>query len=144
MLAMIIITFAQAYARSDQVAKDVDFILHHHTENQVPVDEDARFEAKRVFEPEIIATGLIRLYQMVISSQDITACNFTPSCSKFTMEAIQKGGLVRGVLLGGDRLMRCHWLAHKLYREEYGVDPYHKSERLYDPVKRYLGSKGNQ
>jgi putative component of membrane protein insertase Oxa1/YidC/SpoIIIJ protein YidD len=144
MLAMIIITFAHASATSDQVAKDIDFILRHHTENQVPADKDARFEAKRISEPEIFAKGLIKLYQMVISSQDITACNFTPSCSRFTMEAIQKGGLVKGVLLGGDRLMRCHWLAHKLYREEYGVEFYHKSERLYDPVKRYLGSKSNQ
>ena len=144
MLAMIIMTFTHASATSDQLAKDIDLILRHHTENQVPVDEDDRFEAKRISELEIFATGLIKLYQMVISSQDITACNFTPSCSRFTMEAIQKGGLVKGVLLGGDRLMRCHWFAHKLYREEYGVEFYHKTERLYDPVKRYLGSKDNQ
>jgi putative component of membrane protein insertase Oxa1/YidC/SpoIIIJ protein YidD len=144
MLAMIIITFTHASATSDQLAKDIDLILRHNPENQVPADEDARFEAKRISEPEIFATGLIKLYQIVISSQDITACNFTPSCSRFAREAIQKGGLVKGVLLGGDRLMRCHWFVHKLYREEYGVDPYHKTERLYDPVKKYLRSKGNQ
>jgi len=142
MLAIITITFADVSATSDQVAKDLDFILRHRTENQVPADEDARITADNVSELKTFATGLIRLYQMVISSQDIPACNFTPSCSRFAMEAIQKGGLLKGVLLGGDRLTRCHRLSRKLYHEKYGI--IHGSGKLYDPVERYLRLEENE
>jgi len=142
MLVMISMTFTDVSATSDQVARDIDFILRHRTENQVPADEDARFTAGNVSELKTFATGLIGLYQVVISSQDIPACNFTPSCSRFTAEAIQKRGLLKGTLLGADRLTRCHWLSHRLYHEEYGVS--HGSGKLYDPVDRYLRLEDNE
>lgn len=144
MLTIISITITNAFAASEQIPKDLDFILSHYTENRVPVNGDARFTADNVSELKTFATGLIKLYQIIISSQDIPACNFTPSCSRFTMEAIQKGGLLKGALLGGDRLMRCHWFAHKLYRQKYGVSHDYESEKLYDPVRRYLRSDGSE
>ena len=135
-------TFTDVSATSDQLAKDIDFILRHHTENQVTVDGDARFMVDNVSELKTFATGLVGLYQVVISSQDVPACNFTPSCSRFTMEAIQKGGLLKGTLLGADRLMRCHWFSRKLYHEKYGIT--HDSGKLYDLVERYLRSEENE
>jgi putative membrane protein insertion efficiency factor len=142
MLVMITITFTDESATSEQVAKDLDFILRHRTENQVPADGDARFTVDNVSELKTFATGLVRLYQAVISSQDIPACNFTPSCSRFAMEAIQKGGLLKGALLGADRLMRCHWFSRKLYNEKYGIAQ--GSGKRYDPVERYLRSEENE
>jgi len=138
MLVMITTTFTDVCATSDQVAEDLDFILRHRTENQVPADGDARFTVDDVSELKTFATGLVRLYQVVISSQDIPACNFTPSCSRFTIEAIQRGGLLKGALLGADRLMRCHWFARKQYDGKNGVGHDHKSDKLYDPLEVYL------
>ncbi len=35
-------------------------------------------------------------------------CRFYPSCSSYTYEAIKKHGLLKGVFLGGKRLLKCH------------------------------------
>ena len=35
-------------------------------------------------------------------------CNFTPSCSEYTKQAIEKYGVVKGVRLGYKRIRRCN------------------------------------
>ena len=50
----------------------------------------------------------IRGYQMTLSGYLGGACRFSPSCSQFTIEAIDKHGPLRGVGLGAQRLSRCH------------------------------------
>jgi putative component of membrane protein insertase Oxa1/YidC/SpoIIIJ protein YidD/TM2 domain-containing membrane protein YozV len=57
-----------------------------------------------------VASVLIGLYRVVLAAQDVPSCRFTPSCSQFALEAIEAAGSVRGVLLGADRLSRCHCL----------------------------------
>jgi len=47
-------------------------------------------------------------YKEYISSQDVDACAFYPSCSVYTMNAIGRNGAVKGLLEGFDRLLRCH------------------------------------
>lgn len=36
------------------------------------------------------------------------ACRFTPSCSQYTIEAIEKYGFLKGGIMGARRLLRCH------------------------------------
>ena len=55
-----------------------------------------------------IALFLIRCYQVLISPLLGRHCRFYPSCSSYTYEAIKKHGLLKGVFLGGKRLLRCH------------------------------------
>ncbi len=55
-----------------------------------------------------IALFLIRCYQVFISPLLGRHCRFYPSCSSYTYEAIKKHGLLKGVFLGGKRLLRCH------------------------------------
>jgi uncharacterized protein len=50
----------------------------------------------------------IRLYQRVLSPWLPHRCRFTPTCSQYTVEAIQKHGVVRGLWLGARRLLKCH------------------------------------
>jgi putative membrane protein insertion efficiency factor len=50
----------------------------------------------------------IRLYQLVLSPFLGGQCRFYPSCSAYTREAIAKYGLLKGIALGGRRLLRCH------------------------------------
>lgn len=47
-------------------------------------------------------------YKEIVSSQDVDACVFHPSCSNYAIEAIDKAGVLKGLLDGFDRLSRCH------------------------------------
>lgn len=67
-----------------------------------------RLNPREISELKLVATGLIRLYQKFISSQDRPACNFHPTCSRFGMACIQEYGVLRGILLTADRLLRCN------------------------------------
>lgn len=51
---------------------------------------------------------MILLYQKYAPEQVRSACVFTPSCSQYMILAIHKYGLVKGVLKGTHRLLRCH------------------------------------
>lgn len=54
-----------------------------------------------------ILVGLIRLYQRYISAYTPPVCRFQPTCSSYTLEAIQTHGAIRGVGLGTWRILRC-------------------------------------
>ena len=51
---------------------------------------------------------LIRAYQLAISPLLGPRCRFYPSCSQYTLEAVQSHGVLRGLYLGARRLLRCH------------------------------------
>ena len=60
---------------------------------------------------------LIRAYQLLLSPFLGNHCRFTPSCSAYAMEAIQKYGSLKGSWLAIKRIGRCHPLC------EGGHDP---------------------
>ena len=51
---------------------------------------------------------LIRVYQRLISPLLPPSCRFTPSCSHYGIEALQKHGLIHGSYLTINRILRCH------------------------------------
>jgi len=59
----------------------------------------------------------IRIYQVCISPMIPKSCRFVPTCSDYTIEAINKYGAIKGIWLGIKRILRCHpWGGH-------GYDP---------------------
>ena len=54
-----------------------------------------------------LAIFLLRHYKRWISPLLGPACRFTPTCSEYTMEAIQKYGVLPGSWRGLRRLVRC-------------------------------------
>lgn len=52
--------------------------------------------------------GLIRLYQLTLSRALPPSCRFTPSCSHYGYEAVQKYGAIKGGWLAIKRIGRCH------------------------------------
>ncbi|HIK27039.1 MAG: membrane protein insertion efficiency factor YidD [Oscillatoriaceae bacterium SKW80] len=77
---------------------------------------------------KILLLGLIRGYRLFISPLFPPVCRFTPTCSQYALEAIERFGPWRGVLMAIARIMRCH--------------PLHPGG--YDPVPPYEKSKKNK
>jgi putative membrane protein insertion efficiency factor len=50
----------------------------------------------------------IRAYQLAISPMLGNRCRFHPSCSDYSMEALQRHGLFKGFWLAVRRIGRCH------------------------------------
>lgn len=74
-----------------------------------------------------IVLKLIKLYQATLSFdhgilsalKPYGQCKFHPSCSMYAYQSIEKHGLVKGIVGGVERIVRCHpW-----------------SDGGYDPVK---------
>jgi putative membrane protein insertion efficiency factor len=65
-----------------------------------------------------IIISLIIFYQKFISPLKPASCRFYPSCSDYTIQAIQKHGFYKGAFLAIKRILKCH--------------PFH--EGGYDPV----------
>jgi putative membrane protein insertion efficiency factor len=51
---------------------------------------------------------LIAFYRSFISPLTPPSCRFTPTCSQYAVEAIEKYGPVKGLWLAVRRLLRCH------------------------------------
>jgi len=50
----------------------------------------------------------IRFYQLALSPYlGGSKCRFTPTCSQYTAEAIEKYGPIQGIFLGVKRLSKC-------------------------------------
>ncbi|MGH2544958.1 MAG: membrane protein insertion efficiency factor YidD [Ardenticatenaceae bacterium] len=61
---------------------------------------------------------MIRFYQRRISPLTGPSCRYHPTCSHYTLEAIEKYGAAKGSWMGFKRILRCH--------------PFHRGG--YDPV----------
>ncbi|HLF00786.1 MAG TPA: membrane protein insertion efficiency factor YidD [Anaerolineales bacterium] len=62
-----------------------------------------------------IALTLIHFYKRFVSPLLPPACIYTPTCSQYTYEAIERYGVLRGSLMGVWRILRCHPLARGGY-----------------------------
>ena len=60
---------------------------------------------------------LIKFYQKSISPIFGKSCRFTPSCSQYTIEAIDEYGALKGIFMGIKRIIRCNPFS------EGGYDP---------------------
>ena len=64
-----------------------------------------------------ICIFMIRGYQKYISPMTGPHCKYTPTCSQYAIEALQKYGAFKGGFLACRRILRCHPFA------EGGYDP---------------------
>ena len=58
--------------------------------------------------PRLVAMSLIRAYQVSLAHLVVTQCRFTPTCSHYTLEAVDRYGALKGCWLGARRILRCH------------------------------------
>ena len=71
---------------------------------------EGRHSARKVLRDILIFIPmlLIRFYQRAISPLTPPSCRFTPTCSQYAAEALQKYGLFKGGWLALRRILRCH------------------------------------
>ena len=55
-----------------------------------------------------LARLLIRAYQIFVSPWLGANCRYHPTCSQYTLEAVERYGTLRGSWLGARRIARCH------------------------------------
>jgi hypothetical protein len=65
-----------------------------------------------------ILIALIKLYRYTISPYLAPSCRYTPTCSSYAIEAVERFGIIRGSWMAMRRISRCH--------------PWHSAG--YDPV----------
>jgi uncharacterized protein len=79
--------------------------------------------------PSKTCQGMIRFFQTKISPVDGPRSHYIPSSSQYTLTAIQRHGVLKGIALGCDRLMRENsepWVYRST--DKYGI------VRKWDPV----------
>ena len=64
---------------------------------------------------------LIRVYQKVISPLFPSSCRYTPTCSHYSIESIEKFGAIKGSFKAIKRILSCHPI--KFLGGGYGFDP---------------------
>ena len=62
-----------------------------------------------------VALAPIRAYQRWISPAFPRRCKYYPTCSEYTVQAIQTYGILRGAVLGAWRILRCNPFSHGGY-----------------------------
>jgi putative membrane protein insertion efficiency factor len=58
--------------------------------------------------PTLVVLGLIRAYQLTLSHLVFTQCRFEPTCSRYTYQAVERYGALKGCWLGVRRILKCH------------------------------------
>ncbi len=68
-----------------------------------------------------VATNILRgpvvIYRRLLSTSIAPRCRFYPTCSKYYLQALDKYGPWKGMLIGAKRILRCHPFS------EGGCDP---------------------
>ncbi len=132
--SFILLTFAYLAANAKSLADlkgDYQFIRN--TRAEILSDENKHKASRHEISPlGFTANSLLTVYQTFVSSQDNKVCNFTPSCSHFARDAINRAGFIKGSLMATDRLLRCHPYSFGQYRIDI------KTGKSFDPVDDYL------
>jgi uncharacterized protein len=80
--------------------------------------------------PQTLLIGLVKGYRLLLSPSLGSACRFEPTCSVYSLQALQQHGAAGGSYLTLHRLARCHpWC-------DGGIDPVPATlfTRLVTPV----------
>lgn len=82
--------------------------------------------------PRTLVLVPLRAYQRLVSPLFGSRCRYYPTCSEYAVQGISRFGILRGLVLGGWRLLRCNPFSHG------GFDPV-EEQRLFRPRPTLTG-----
>ncbi len=121
---------AALYERSDVFAsenKEVDDYIENNKDEEADVNASSKSGSDEVMSSSMIMA--IGFYKKFISPLLPPACRFLPTCSQYGVQAIEKFGPTKGLVLTAWRLARCSPFGGK------GYDP-----PIWPPVPYWYGS----
>ena len=65
--------------------------------------------------PAMLLVGAINLYRKYLSPYVPASCRFTPTCSRYGMDAVRRYGAIKGGWLSVWRIVRCNPFNHGGY-----------------------------
>ena len=76
----------------------------------------------------LILIKLIKGYQFIISPLFGHSCRYLPTCSEYSIEALQKFGFFKGLYISIKRILSCHPI--KILGGGEGFDPVIKKFKI--------------
>lgn len=86
--------------------------------------------------PRRLLIALVRAYRLLLSPWLGSSCRFEPTCSAYSLQALQRHGAVAGACLTIHRLSRCH----PFCLGGHDAVP-HETPRLFSKLLRGVSSK---
>ena len=71
----------------------------------------------------------VRFYRLVFSPWVGHGCRYQPTCSAYSLEALEKHGAIKGLYLTIHRILRCHPWGGQGYDPVPGTDPDHDCKK---------------
>lgn len=72
------------------------------------VCQNASIHRRRTMPFSCLSVKILRFYQKYISPLFGPCCIYSPTCSQYALEAIQRHGMLWGIYLATRRILRCH------------------------------------
>jgi len=128
--------FLSGFSLHAQNTNDIGLIRKHinFIESEITNTGNKIKSQKSINPLKEISFVLLFFYQKIISEQLSAGCEFDLSCSNFGVRSIKELGLIKGICLTTDRLMRCNGLA-QLETENYLIN--HTTGKAIDEPSMY-------
>lgn len=126
--------YAQIKSEELKKVREHDFVNPHFAKREVKFLTGKSKNPLIKYNPVSLAFGsLLFFYQKVLSTQFSTNCGYEISCSNFSKRVISDYGLVKGLALSADRLMRCTQFA----AIDIEISDFNENQKLIDNPNSY-------
>jgi putative component of membrane protein insertase Oxa1/YidC/SpoIIIJ protein YidD len=121
--------------KSIQFTASSDFSYYHGEGNDQHAFKTHGKSAIAKYNPVTLTLkGAMLFYQNIISPQLSRECPYEITCSNFCKQSIKEFGIVKGIFIGADRILRCNRISLTDIKP-WDIDE--KTGKIYDPPTRY-------
>ena len=101
-----------ALIRGQRFSSPDEFAHYHGPVNNEKALQNKHSNAIAQYNPlSLVLKGALLGYQKILSQQLARNCPYEISCSNFSKQSIQEFGILKGVFISADRILRCNRIA---------------------------------